>query len=444
MTIKDYKPYYKRNLTIAIPIILSNMGQMFVQLADNIMVGRLGAVPLAAVSFGGAVFSMLFIFGLGFSMGVTPMVGEKYVQGNHRRNAQYLHNSLILYTLMGAVICGAQFAIAPLMRYMGQPEEVVAMAMPFYTWLALSTVPFMIFAAFKQFLEGLGNTRMAMVIVIVCNVINILFNYLFIYGKFGFPALGAEGAGVASFVTRCCMAVMIAVYFLRRDSFMRYFRLYSRENISIRHMVTLMKLGLPISIQRFVEGVAFSLITVMVGWIGVNALVAHQIALSVVNFTWMILVGVVSATMVMISHEMGRDNKTGVRMTATASYHITITYNVMVGIIFVACRNVIPLAFTSDREVVAVAAHLLVIAAAYEICDGLQFASLGILRGLKDVKYTIWVSIVSYMALNLPVAYLLGFTLRLGVDGVWIGVAFGLSLAAWLLNRRYRKLMRWC
>jgi len=238
------------------------------------------------------------------------------------------------------------------------------------------------------------------------------------------------------------MPVMLALYFVRKDSYRRYFRFYDRANIALRHVASLLRIGLPISVQMFLEGLAFSLTTVMVGWIGVNALAGHQIALSAVSFAWMALIGVVSATTVMVSHEAGRGNREGVRRTANAAYHVVLAYTVAVGIFFVLCRNILPLAFTSDRGAVAVAAHLLVIAAGFEICDGLQFTSLGILRGLKDVRYPMLVSMLSYIVLNLPAAYLLAFTLRLGVDGVWFGVALGLSLAAWLLNRRYRKLMR--
>ena len=440
-TFRAYKPYYKRNLTIATPIIFSHMGQMFVQLADSVMVGRLGAAPLAAVSFGNAIFLVLFIFGLGFSIGITPLVGEKYVQGNHRHNAAYLHNSLILYPLMGLVICGAQLAMVPLLRYMGQPQEVITLAVPFYRWLALSIVPFMVFASFKQFLEGLGNTKVAMVIVVACNVVNIALNYLFIYGNFGFPALGAAGAGLSSFIARCCMAVAIALYFTRRDSFRRYFHFYRRANLALRHVRSLMRVGLPISVQMFLESTVFSLTTVMVGWIGVNALAAHQVAMSTISFAWMLLIGVVSATTVMVSHQAGRGDREGVRMTAHASYHMTFVYTILMGIVFVTCRNVIPFVFTSDRAVGATAAHLLLIAAGFELFDGLQFTSAGILRGLKDVIYPMWVALISYVVLSLPVAWLLAFRVGLGVNGVWLGVAVGLALAAYLLNRRYRKRM---
>ncbi|GHV00602.1 MATE family efflux transporter [Bacteroidia bacterium] len=438
----DYREYYRRNLVIAGPIILSHVGQMTVQLADNIMVGRLGALPLAAVSFGGAVFFILFIMGLGLSMGITPLVGEKHVQGHHRHNAIYLQNALVIYIVMGLLICALQYAMIPLLYRMGQPEEVVRLAVPFYKYMALSMAPLMVFAAFKQFLEGLGNTKVAMYVVVICNVVNVGLNYLFIYGHGGFPAMGAAGAGLASFISRCLMAVMIVVYFLHRDSLRRYLDLYRPAHIALRHMRTLLGVGVPISMQMVLEGGVFALSTVMVGWIGAEALAAHQIAMTIINIAFTMLIGVVSATTVMVSHEVGRGNREGIRRSANASYHMAIVYSLVMGMLFVALRNIIPLAFTADREVVAVASQLFVIAAGFEFCDAMQFASLGILRGLKDVRYTVAVAVVAYVLLNLPVGYALAFKVDLGVNGVWLGFAFGLSCAAFLLNRRYRRQMR--
>ena len=438
----DYKQYYIDNIKLAAPIIMSHVGQMSVQLADNIMVGRLGALPLAGVSFGGAVFFFLFIFGVGLSLGLTPLVGERFVRGQHRRSAAYLQNSLLLYGLIGVAICALQFAIIPFFGYMGQDQQVIEVALPYYKYMALSMIPFMIFAAFKQFLEGLGNTKVAMWIVITCNIVNIIFNYLFIYGKFGFPALGAEGAGLATFISRCLMPVMIVVYFFSKDTFKRYFKLYNRANFDIKHITTILGVGVPISLQMFMEGGAFSLSTIMVGWIGADALAANQIAMSTVSFAFMMLIGVVSATTIQVSHQMGRRSKEGVRMVASASYHMSLVYSLLVAIIFISFRGLIPQAFTSDQAAVAVASKLLVIAAFFEISDMMQFTSLGILRGMKDVRYTVVAAFVAYILVNLPVAYLLAFPLGLGVNGVWLGSACGLSLAAFLLNRRYRMNMR--
>lgn len=208
------KGEYRKTLNLAVPVVLSQIGQLVVQFVDNAMVGRLGAVPLAGVAFGGNIFFFLFIFGIGLAMGLTPIVGEQYAQGKHRKSASFLQNSVILYTVLGIVICAIQFAVIPLFSHMGQPEEVIEAGLPYYRYLAWSMIPLMLYSAFKQFLEGVGNTKVAMVITIVSNVVNVIFNYLLIYGKFGFPEMGAAGAGLSTLISRILTPVLIIGYFM--------------------------------------------------------------------------------------------------------------------------------------------------------------------------------------------------------------------------------------
>ncbi|MDR0511188.1 MAG: MATE family efflux transporter [Rikenellaceae bacterium] len=438
----SYREYYLRNIRLAAPIILSQVGQMMVQIADSVMVGQHGPTPLAAVSFGNAVFFILFIFGLGLSMGVTPLVGEKFAAGEHRHSAAYFQNSLLLYFVIGLAITVLQLALVPFMGLMGQEPQVVTLAVPYVRWLALSMFPFMIFAAFKQFLEGLGNTRVAMYIVLGCVGLNILLNYLLINGKSGFEPMGAEGAGLATFISRCCMAAGIIVYFLCRDTFRRYFSLCRWKNFGLGRLRRLLGVGAPISLQMVMEGSAFALSSIMIGWIGDKELAANQVALSVISFAFMMLVGIVSASTVLVSHEVGRRNRDGVRMAAGATYHIAIAYGVLSALLLVAFNRLIPIGFTDDPATIDIASRLLLIYACFELADALQFVSLGILRGMQDVRYTAVVAFVACILFNLPTGYLMGFTLGLGVYGVWLGYAVGLGLAAVLLWLRLRSKMR--
>lgn len=440
---RKHKKYYKQNINLAVPVIISQVGQVSVQLADSIFVGHLpGSVPLAAVSFGAAVYFLMYLFGDGISLGLTPLVGEKYAQGNFRQSAIYFQNALVLFAVMGVAIYGLQLAIVPLMSHFGQDPEVVAMAIPFYKYLALSMIPFMIFAAFKQFLEGLGNTKVSMWIVITANVVNIILNYTFIFGKFGFPAMGVTGSGLATFIARMLMPIMIAVYFFRKDSLRRYFGFFSRLNFSIRNILELLKVGLPISIQMFIEGGIFSLTTIMVGWMGAVALAANQIALSIISTSFSLMIGIVAATTILVSHAVGRGSRRDVQRIATSSYHLGIVYSLTIAVLFLSLRKFIPMAYTDDPQVMTIASTLLIVAAIFQFMDCMQFISIGILRGLKDVRYTMGVAFVAYLLINLPMAYIMAFVLDLGPAGVWSGYIFGLGTAAILLNRRYRKLIR--
>ena len=434
-----YKDQYRQNLTLAIPVVLSQAGQVVVQLVDNAMVGRLGALPLAAVSFGGSVFFMLMIVGVGISLGLTPLVGVSYSQRDHSTSATYLQNSILLYGILSLILFGLSQAIVPFMHHMGQPPEVVEMAIPYFNYLAWSLIPLLIFLSFKQFLEGVGNTRIAMTIIIVSNLANILFNYLFIYGKFGCPELGAAGAGLATLLSRIITPIWIILYFRRTASFNRYFTLFRWEHFAWKKIRSLLTMGIPIALQMFMEGSAFVLTGIMMGWIGTYQIAAHQITTVISNLAFMIVLGISAATTIRISHEYGQGNLIALKRAATASYHIGLAWNIFTALTFILLRNYIPLMFTSDPEVVHIASTLLLFAAMFQLSDGLQVVLIGILRGLQDVRITSVIAFISYIAINLPAGYLVAFTLGLGASGLWMGLILGLSTAAFLLIRRFRR-----
>lgn len=435
----DRKRYYSRVLALAFPVILSQAGQIFVQLVDNAMVGRLGAVPLAGVSFANSVFFMLFVLGMGMTFGLTPLVGEMYSTSNHRKSASYLQNSILFYGLLGIGIFLLAMAVRPLMDHMGQTPQVVEQALPYYTYVAVSVIPFMVFAAFKQFLEGIGNTKVAMAIIITSNVINIFFNWLLIYGNWGFTAMGAAGAGLATLISRILTPIFIIVYFYRRDSFYRYFSLFRKENFSWIMIRALLRVGSPISLQMFMEGSAFALTGIMMGWIGTVELAGNQVAMVISNFAFMIIIGIGSAVTICVSHAYGQRDWQDIRRYAGTAYRLGLMWNAVTALLFITLRNYIPMIFTSDREVIEMASDFLIFVAIFQISDGLQANSVAILRGIQDVRSIMWISFVSYIVVSLPVGYLLAFESGIGASGFWIGLIVGLFTAAFLYNARYRK-----
>lgn len=443
---RKYREHYLLNLQLAVPVVLSQVGQVTVQIFDNAMVGRLGALPFAAVSFGGTIFFMMFILVNGLSMGLTPLVGEQYAQGRFRRAAAYLQNSMVLYTVLGVAAFALSQAVVPLMFHMNQPEEVVAGAIPYYRYLSLSVIPFMVFASFKQFLEGVGNTLANMMIIIAANCINIFLNWVLIYGNLGAPPMGAAGAGLATLVSRVCMPLFAVTYFYATPRFRRYFKYFKREVFGRRWNFDLVKIGFPIAAQMFLEGSAFALTAIMMGWIGTNEIAANQITLTVSNFAFMVVLGFGAATTIRVSHKYGAGNLKRMRLAGNAAYHITLVWNTFTALMFVIFREYIPRLFTSDPEVIRIASNLMLFAAAFQFSDGLQCISVGILRGMQDVKAVMYIAFISYIVINLPVGYLCAFVLGWGPGGLWIGFIFGLSVAAVLLmtrfNRKYRELRR--
>lgn len=430
MNIKSYIPFYKRNLAIAVPVMLSQIGQVVVQMADTMMVGRLGADELASVSYAGAIFNIGLLFCMGSAMGLTPLVGKSISQRGHRQSAHLFQNSFLFNLIFALGVGALLYGVSFFMDNMGQSERVVELAIPYFRIMIISMIPALIFLSFKQFMEGLGDTRTAMIITIGANVVNIGLNYLLIYGEFGAPELGVAGAAYATLVARILMPLSFLVVFLRRPSLRRYFKFFCKENFSLTHLKELTRVGLPIGTQILVEQLAFSFTAVMVGWLGAASLASHQVAMNISFLVFMILSGLSAATTIRVSHQFGRGAIGDMRKAAHASYHLTTVSVIIAAILIVIFRHQIPLLFSSDPEVIAVSSQLLLIVALYQLPDGLQVVSLGALRGISDVKRPMIYATLSYLGLNIPIGYFCGFTLGMGATGVWIGFVFGLTAAA--------------
>lgn len=434
--IRAYIPYYKRNLKVAIPIVLTQLGGGLVQLADNIMVGHLGAVDLAAVAFANSIFVIGFVFAMGATMGITPLVGQAFVQKNHTRVASLLHNGMLFCLLMGIALTLILGSCYFFIDAMGQEPRVATLSKPYYLALVGSLLPFMLFCVCKQFLEGLGNTKVAMLITITANVLNIVLNYLFIFGKFGFPQLGAFGAGVATLIARLLMPVMFFAVILRYEEWSRYFKSFSWHTLSKSGVVTVAKVGIPIGGHMLLECSAWALLAIIVGWLGAVPLAANQIANNVANISFMMVVGVSAATTIRVSHQLGVRDFPALRMAAQASVHLCLFLNALMAVLMIVFRYQIPWIFTTDKKVIEITAQLLVLAGLFQLSDGMQSVGAGILRGLTDVKKPVLYAFVTYICINIPLGYILAFPCGIGVAGVWVAFIISLTLAAVLYHRR--------
>ena len=406
---RKYIPYYIANLKLALPIVVAQLGQILVQLADNIMVGRWGgenALPLAAVSFGGQVAMLFFLFALGISMGLTPIVGALVGRGQRENTNPWLFNGLILYLLTGIVLMLAQLAFQPLLYHLGQPREVVDASLTYYRIMAYS-IPFvMLFATFKQFLEGIGNTWISMVVLLGANLLNVFFNWLFIYGACGCPEMGVEGAALATFLARAVGPIVIVLIFIGTRWLRPYIHGWHLRMFSMREMKRLIFIGLPIAGQMFLEAFAFVFTGIMMGWFGTIAISANQIMNTMGSCVFQIVLAMGAATTIRVSHCYGARDYHKMVMSAKAALHMVIIWNILAAVGFVLLRNQIPLLFTSNSEVASLAAVLLVCAATYQFFDGIQNVSIGILRGIQDVKIIPYISFLAYIVLNRPVGYL--------------------------------------
>ncbi len=448
---KEYLPYYKRNLKVAIPVMLTQIGGALVGLFDTMMVGHYATIDLAAVSFSNALFFAVMVFAAGALMGLTPLIGvqdgemSKYPEKGdtiRRKIASLLQNGLYFTLIIGVITTLLLAVCIPLLGHFGQDAEVVEVARPYYILIVISLLPYLLFCLQKQFLEGLGNTVVAMIIVLTMNALNVLLNWVFIYGHWGAPAMGATGAGIATLISRVGMPIcMFAVIALHRN-WRGYLQLFSRRLSSWREVCHIAKIGFPIGGQTFFESVTFSLAVVVVGWISKEAIAAHQIATQVSNLTFMLALGIGAGTTIRVSHQLGKGDLPAVRMASNASIHLVVLINTFAAVLMIGLRHYIPLLFTEDAEVIAIASQLLVFAGLYQYSDGLQAVGAAMLRGITDVKVPMVIAFVSYIIVGMSVGLVCAFPLDMGAAGIWVGFIVGLTFAAVLFHTRFNKKYR--
>lgn len=438
MNFSKYIPYYKRNLHLALPIVLSQVGQVAVQLFDNMMVGHVGTTELAAASFASNVFMIAMYFGMGITYGMTPLVGEAYGKKQLKKVGLILKNNFTTHFFFTLSVMSLMLIVYFLLPFMGQEEDVIKLAKPYYLLLVASYLPFMIFFTFKQFFEGIGNTKIAMIITLSANIINIALNYVLIYGQLGFPALGLNGAGLATLIARLLMPSLFVVFILNKSRFKRYFLLAYYQPIIKSRIKQALKVGIPISLQLIVEVSAFGIAAVMMGWLGEVPLAAHQVVIGLVSLTYMVCLGVSQATTIRVSHQVGKKNYHALKMAAYASTHLVVFFMACMAISMFVFRGYLPFIFTEDLAVVQVAANLLIIAALFQIVDGLGIVMLGILRGLADVKYPMYFTFIAYLLIGIPISYLTAFVFDAGANGIWWGFYVGVGVSALLFYIRFR------
>lgn len=422
--------------------MIAQAGQVSVQLIDSIMVGHIGTTELAASSFASSVFIVGFVFGMGFTFGITPLVGQAFGKNNTKRVGELLRDSAVLNTVITLLLTVVLFGLSFLMPYMGQSEDVVQKAIPYYRILVFSMLPLLMFYTLKQFLEGLGKTRVATIVTLSANLINIILNYVLIFGHCGFPELGLNGAGYATLIARIIMPVLIIYWYLKSTYYVKYKRYLNLKHINFQELIKLFKFNTPIGLQIIIEVIAFALGGIMMGWLGEVALAAHQIALGIATFTFMIASGIGSATTIRVSFQLGAKQFTELRLAGLSSIHLVIMFMSIAAVGFFFTKDILPKLFTNDPQVIKLASKLLLFAAIFQIVDGIQLISISALRGLSDVKYSLWLSIISYGIISLGASYIFAFVLGFNEQGIWIGYVTGLTIASFLFLSRFLKLTK--
>ncbi len=427
------------------------LGHTLVGFIDNIMVGQLGTAELAAVSLGNSFVFIAMSLGIGFSTAITPLMAEADGEKNIQKGREAFTHGLILCTVLGIALFLLILGIKPLMYHMDQPTEVVNYAMPYLNLVAFSLIPLIIFQAFKQFADGLSETKYSMWATILANLVNVALNYVLIFGKFGFPEMGIIGAAIGTLISRIVMLLFIWMALKSKDKFKPYFERFHFSNIKKSILKKIINLGFPSALQMFFEVAIFTAAIWLSGALGKNPQAANQIALNLASMTFMVAMGLGVAAMIRVGNQKGLQNFTDLRRIAMSIFLLTIFIEIIFAIVFMLFHQELPKLYLNQYDVVnqidnfkviALAAKLILVAAVFQITDGIQVVVLGALRGMQDVKIPTIITFIAYWIIGFPISYFLGKENVYGSVGIWLGLLAGLTASAIMLYIRFNYLTK--
>jgi len=441
------KKYTKESLKLALPVMITQLGQVSVNLFDNMIVGKLlGAQALASVSLGNATFFSFFVFAMGFSYAIPPLVSEAHSRGNHDRINSVFRHGFVINIAVGILMMVVMLLGLPALYHMNQPEEIIPDTISFLRIMAFSMIPFMIFQTFREVSEGLSFTLGVTKATIIANVLNIVLNYILIEGKLGFPEMGVRGSATATLISRVFMLIFLYIVLYRDKRTSQYIKAFHLKISGFSKSIfrTMLKLGFPTSMQLLFEVSAFSGAAFICGLVSDTDIAAHQISLSMASFTFNLCIGFSVASTVMVGRKLGERDFTGLRNVGINNLKITFMFMMIGGILFITCRKILPHLFVqnSDVNVMLLASKLLIIAALFQLSDGIQNTCLGCLRGIQDVKFPSIITFIAYWVFTIPLGYLLCYTLGMGALGMWIALGIGLTISAMFLVIRFLRLTK--
>lgn len=443
MNSNTYSFHYKQNLKLSFPIILGQLSQIFIILSDTLMVGNYSATSLAAATFANALFFVFLSFGMGFTFGIKPPVANAHAANKPQKSKNFLKHGMILYTGLAFLMYGFLELMIPFLHLLDQPKEVYEIAIPYFRIIGISIIPFIIGMGLIQFVEALSHTKLPMIVNVLANITNVILNYAFIYGVWGFPQWGLLGAGWATLVARTAVPLVIVICLFTLPKLKFYTQSFFKIKLQGVYFEKLLKIGLPIAFQTTFEVVAFVMAAIMVGWVGTFQLAAHQVALSISIVSYLISMGLSQGTTIHVANQLGAGKKNRVARAGNSSIFMVIVFMFFASLLILSTRHFLPTLFVSENdlygaEMVELAAYLLLFVSIYQFSDGIQVVSLGALRGLEDVKIPTIITFFAYWVVAIPLGYFLGIYKNWGAEGIWIGLSVGLTISAFLLAIRFQ------
>lgn len=434
-----YSYHYKTLLSLGMPLVVGQIGTIVLGFADTLMVGHHSVTELAAASFVNTIMAIILVFALGYSYGLTPIIGRLYGQGNTEKNAAVVKHGLLAAATTSVILLAVLYLVYMNIHRMGQPEELLPLMRP-YMIVNMISLPFACwFNTFKQFFDGIGHTKTSMYIMIAGNILNIGGNYLLIYGPGPMPELGLLGAGISTMASRIIMFLAAAAIFLFAKKYKTYSSAMRNSRFSKELYRTIDKQSWPVALQMGMESSAFALTGVMAGWLGTTALATHQTMITISQLFFMVYYGITSAVSVRVSYYIGQNDVKQLRDVAAAGLHIVLLIGVIVVIPVLLLRNDMGYWFADSKEVAEMCAQVIILMVIYQFGDGMQMIYANALRGTGYVKPMMYIAFVSYFIISLPTSYFLGIYMNFGIVGIWTAFPICLTVAAVLYYYFFKK-----
>lgn len=416
-------------MRLGLPILVAQLGMIVVGFADTIMVGRYSTEALASASFVNNVFNTALLCCIGFTYGILPLVGALFAQGSKRRIGALMLNAVTVNIAFSLIVTAVMAVMYLNLEHLGQPAELLPLIRPYYLLYLGGLLPVAIYNVFVQWSYGINNTVMPMWIILIANVVNVVGNYMLIYGAWGMPEMGLTGAGISTLVARLICPVAIMAWFFLTKRNREYGEGFRSGGLSHESLRLVAKTSFPVSMQMSFETAAFSVSAIMAGWIGAVPLAAFQIIVIVGQLGFMLYYAIGAATAVLVSNEAGHSSCSGMRRAGWSGYHVMLLLALFSTVIFVLFARPLMHLFTEDDAVLGTALTLIVPLVAYQLGDATQVTFANALRGTSHVMPMLWIAFVSYIVVGIPSTYLMAFTFGMGIYGIVLSFSVSLFLA---------------
>jgi len=436
--LSTYIRHYRQIATLGLPLLLGQLGMIMTGFADTFMVGHYTTESLAAASFVNNIMNFMTVLCMGFSYGLTPIVSATNARGDRRGVGAIVKNAILLNMAFGIAVGLAMLLIYFNVEKMNQPANLIPLIKPYYLVLLASMVPMLLVNTLRQFTDGIGNTRLSMWIIIGGNLLNILLNYLTIYGNFGFPELGLLGAGLSTLAARVAMAAAYIIVLSRSHRYATYVQGIRHGDIDSRISSNIFATSWPIAVQMGLETGIFSFASIMIGWLGEIPLAAYQIMLSISTIGFMVYYSLGASMSIKIAGYYGNGDIAQIRNCSVAGMHIIMTCAATACLLFFFLGEPVIRLFTDDVAVIAVAILVIPPLMLYQVGDALQVTYANALRGITDVRPMMITAIIAYLIVGLPLGYLLAFPCSMGIVGIYLSFAVALLLAGVLFFAKFQ------